>query len=78
MTTGDRYRDKNGEIGKKYGNTPVGTLRKIYGKTFAAGQVDTATLNDVLQSLNETSLNQLLHDQKNGHLGKRIAKAEKD
>src|SRR5690349_4349298 len=72
MTIDDRYRDKNGEIGKKYGNTLVGTLRKIYGKTFAAGQADTATLNDVLQSLNDTSLHQLMHDQKNGHLSKRI------
>ena len=77
MTIDNRYRDKNGEIGKKHGNTLVGTLRKVYGKTFAAGQADAATLNDVLQSLNETALGQLVHDQKNGHLSKKIGKAEK-
>jgi hypothetical protein len=26
-----RHRDKNGEIGKKHGDTLVDTLRKIYG-----------------------------------------------
>jgi hypothetical protein len=26
-----------GEIGKKHGNTLVGTLRKIFGSTFATG-----------------------------------------
>jgi hypothetical protein len=34
-----RHRDKNGEISKKHGDTLVDTLRKIYGSTFAAGQV---------------------------------------
>ena len=39
-----RHRDKNGEIGKKHGNTLVGTLRKIYGPAFAAGQPGNAQL----------------------------------
>jgi hypothetical protein len=34
-------------------------------------------LSDVLQSLNDTSLGQLIHDQKNGHLEKKIKRAEK-
>jgi hypothetical protein len=72
-----RHRDKNGEIGKKHGNTLVRTLRKIYGTTFAAGQPETAKLSDVLQHLNDTSLGQLIHDHKNGHLEKRIKGAEK-
>jgi len=72
-----RHRDKNGEISKKHGNTLVRTLRKIYGTTFAAGQPETAKLSDVLQHLNDTSLGQLIHDHKNGHLEKRIKGAEK-
>jgi hypothetical protein len=72
-----RHRDKDGEIGKKHGNTLVRTLRKIYGTTFAAGQPETAKLSDVLQQLNDTSLGQLIHDHKNGHLEKRIRGAEK-
>jgi len=55
----------------------VRTLRKIYGTTFAAGQPETAKLSDVLQQLNDTSLGQLIHDHKNGHLEKRIRGAEK-
>jgi hypothetical protein len=72
-----RHRDKNGEIGKKHGNTLVRTLRKVYGTTFAAGQAETAKLGDVLQYLNDTSLSQLVHDHKNGHLEKKIKQAEK-
>jgi hypothetical protein len=46
MTTGldGRHRDKNGEISRKHGNTLIGTLRKIYGTSFAAGQSDEASL----------------------------------
>jgi hypothetical protein len=77
MSIDDRHRDKNGEISKKHGNTLVRTLRKIYGMTFAAGQPETAKLTDVLAQLNETSLSQLVHDQKNGRLGKKISEAEK-
>ena len=72
-----RHRDKNGEISKKHGNTLVRTLRKIYGTTFAAGQPETAKLSDVLQHLNDTSLSQIVHDHKNGHLVKKIKNAEK-
>ena len=72
-----RHRAKNGEIGKKHGNTLVRTLRNVYGTTFAAGQVETAMLSEVLQHLNDTSLSQLVHDHKNGHLEKKIKKAEK-
>jgi len=76
MSMNDRHRDKSGEISKKHGNTLVRTLRKMYGNTFAAGQSETAKLSEVLQHLNETSLSQLVHDHKNGHLEKNIQKAE--
>ena len=72
-----RHRDKNGEMSKKHGDTLVRTLRKIYGMTFAAGQPENAMLSDVFNHLNETSLGQLIHDHKNGHLEKRIKDAEK-
>jgi hypothetical protein len=72
-----RHRDKNGEISKKHGNTLLRKLRKVYGNTFAAGHPETAKLSDVLHSLNDTSLGQLIHDHKNGHLEKKIKQAEK-
>lgn len=72
-----RHRDKDGEIGKKHGNTLVGTLRKIYGKGFAAGYPDSATLSEVLTQLNETSLSQLRRDHGTGHLGHKIDHAPK-
>jgi hypothetical protein len=32
-----RHRDRNGEIGRKHGNTLIRTLRKTYGPGFARG-----------------------------------------
>jgi hypothetical protein len=58
MSIDDRHRDKNGEISRKHGNTLVGTLRKIYGSTFAAGEPEWAKLETVLAKLHETSLTQ--------------------
>jgi hypothetical protein len=74
----NRHRDKNGAISKKHGNTLVGTLRKIYGSTFAAGQPATAKLSDVLEYLNETSLSQLVHDHGNGKLDHKLKHAAPD
>jgi hypothetical protein len=70
-----RHRDKDGAISKKHGNTLVGTLRKVYGQSFAAGHPQTATLSEVLLQLNETSLSQLRRDHETGHLEKKISKA---
>ena len=70
-----RHRDKDGAISKKHGNTLVGTLRKVYGQSFAAGHPQTATLSEVLLQLNETSLSQLRRDHETGHLDKKISKA---
>ncbi|EJN14908.1 hypothetical protein PMI42_01529 [Bradyrhizobium sp. YR681] len=72
-----RHRDKDGGISKKHGNTLVGTLRKIYGKGFAAGYPDATELNAVLAQLNETSLSQLRRDHDTGHLGHKISHASK-
>jgi hypothetical protein len=69
--------DKDGEIGKKYGSTPLGIVRKIYGRGFAAGYPDTTMLSEVLPQLNETSLAQLRRDHDTGHLGHKIGKASK-
>ena len=33
----NRHRNHDGEISHKHGTTLVGTLRKIYGQSFAAG-----------------------------------------
>jgi hypothetical protein len=72
-----RHRDKNGEISHKHGKALVGTLRKIYGKGFAAGYPETAELSEVLLQLNETSLSQLRRDHETGHLEHKIAQAAK-
>ncbi|MGC2774025.1 MAG: hypothetical protein WA418_00145 [Bradyrhizobium sp.] len=72
-----RHRDKDGEISKKHGNTLVGTLRTIYGKSFAAGYPDTTQLSEVLLQLNETSLSQLRRDHGTGHLEHKIKQASK-
>ncbi|MGJ4943023.1 hypothetical protein ACQR1W_20765 [Bradyrhizobium sp. HKCCYLS1011] len=72
-----RHRDKDGEISRKHGNTLIGTLRKIYGKSFAAGYPDTAKLSEVLSQLNETSLSQLRRDHSTGHPEHKISQASK-
>jgi hypothetical protein len=63
-----RHRDKNGEISRKHGNTLIRTLRRTYGPGFAAGCRDDEMLSDVLQKLDETSLNYLIRDHNEGYL----------
>ncbi len=71
----NRHRNHDGQISHKHGNTLVGTLRKIYGQSFAAGYPAADKLSDVLLQLNETSLSQLRRDHETGHLEHKIAKA---
>ena len=71
------YRDKNGVISSKHGDTLVRTLRKIYGQGFAAGYPETAKLSEVLLQLNETSLSQLRRDHETDHLEHKICQALK-
>lgn len=68
MAINARHRDKNGEIGRKHGNTLVGTLRKTYGGSFALGCRDDEKLSDVLHKMDEYSLNGLLRDHQRGKL----------
>ena len=70
-----RHRDKNGEIGRKHGNTLVSTLREIYGPSFAPGYPPTAKLSDLLHDMDERSLTKLVHDHHAGQLQTKIAKA---
>lgn len=65
----------DGDITHKHGEIPLGTLRKIYGKTFAAGYQDSAKLGEVITKLNVTSLAQLRRDYETRHLDKKIMKA---
>lgn len=68
----DRHRDQNGEISRKHGNTLVRTLRKIYGQGFAPGFADSSRLSDVLRTLDEPSLRQLVRDYEAGLLAGKI------
>jgi hypothetical protein len=70
-----RQRNHDGDISHKHGEILLGTLRKIYGKTFAAGYQDNIRLSDVMMKLNETSLGQLRRDYETRHLDKKISKA---
>jgi hypothetical protein len=62
MAIDARHRDKNGEIGRKHGNTLIRTLRKTYGSGFAPGCADDAKLSDVLAKLDDVSLTHLVRD----------------
>jgi hypothetical protein len=64
----ERYRDKNGEMSRKHGNTLLRTLRKHYGDDFAAGCDGNEKLSDVLHKLDELSLSRLVRDLESGTL----------
>jgi hypothetical protein len=67
-----RYRDKDGEISRKYGNALVGRLRTSYGSGFAQGCANDDKLSDVLAKLDERSLSKLVRDYKSGMLPIRL------
>jgi hypothetical protein len=66
------YRDKGGEISRKYGHTLIGTLRISYGSRFAKGCTEDEKLSDVLAKLDEPSLFKLVRDHKAGMLPIRL------
>jgi hypothetical protein len=66
------YRDKWGEICRKHGDTPIGTLRISYGSRFARGCAQDDKLSEVLASLDEPSLFKLVRDHKAGMLPIRL------
>jgi hypothetical protein len=70
-----RHRDKNGEISRKHGNTLVGTLRKIYGPSFAPGAQPGEKLSEVLLDMDEPSLTKLVKDHERGDLDGKVAAA---
>jgi hypothetical protein len=55
-----RYRDENGEIRKKNGNTRIDTLREIYGEHFGDGMRGDAKLETLLERTGQTSLSEYL------------------
>lgn len=67
-----RHRNKDGEISRKLGNTLIRTRRKLYGRHFADGCDDNDTLSEVLHTLDEHSLSQLVHDHERGHIDGKI------
>jgi hypothetical protein len=65
----DDYRDKDGELSRKHGNTLIGRLRGHYGSDFATGCSESDRLTDVLDRLDEVSLTALVSDYETGKLG---------
>ena len=64
----DDYRDKDGELSRRHGNTLIGTLWSHYGSDFGAGCSESDRLTDVLDQLDEGSLNELARDYETGRL----------
>jgi hypothetical protein len=74
MGVGAEYRDEAGEIGRKYGDTLIGTLRTS-GSRFARGCTDNEKLSEGLPKLDEPSLFKLVRDHKAGMLAIRLVSA---
>jgi hypothetical protein len=53
MSIDDRYRDKNGLISRKHGNTLVSALQDLRGQSFAAGKSESVKLSDVFTEFHE-------------------------
>ena len=51
-----RYRDEDGTIRRKNGNTQIGTLRQTYGPDFAEGYRTDMKLENLLDRENESPL----------------------
>jgi hypothetical protein len=64
----ERDEEKNAEISRQFGNILVRNLREIHGPRFAAGHADTATLREVINRLDPTSLDKLHRDHATGQL----------
>jgi hypothetical protein len=66
----ERDWEKNADISRLYGNALIRSLREIYGWRFASGHSDTATLREVINRLDPTSLSELHRDHETGQLYK--------
>jgi hypothetical protein len=62
----DRYRDENGRIHEKRGDTEIATLRDIYGPDFAAGHRGDMRLDTLLDQTGQPSLSAYLRSQQKG------------
>jgi antitoxin HigA-1 len=60
----NRFRDSNGEIHSKRGDTLIGTLRETYGSDFAKGYRSDQRLGTVLKRENAKNLSELLKKRK--------------
>ena len=74
-----RHREKSGPISHRHGNLRVGTLRKIYGHSFAAGQSPDTTLYELLElpgshNVSDLHLAMLQQDYDDGLLERKVKK----
>ena len=67
-----RHRNKDGEISRKHGKTFIRTMRSAYGPSFAPAAAEDERLENVLATLDEASLNHLVHDHEQGQLQRKI------
>ena len=68
MAVDTQHRGKTGEISREHGNALIGALRKTYGPNFAKGCADHENLSDIIATLDELSLSQLIRDHEAGKL----------
>jgi hypothetical protein len=71
-SNGDRI-EASLRLGEAYGSLRVKTLRRIYGVRFGRGYSDFVQLSDVLETLDETALIQLILDHESGRLQSYLA-----
>lgn len=58
----------NAEISRQCGTALVRELREVYGVDFGSGHADTATLREVINRLDQSSLSALHRDHAKGQL----------
>jgi hypothetical protein len=74
-----RHRDKNGQISHRHGSVHLGTLRRIYGRGFAASLSPDTTLYEILElpgshNVSDLHLAMLQQDYDDGLLERKVNK----
>jgi hypothetical protein len=59
-----RYRDEDGQIREKNGNTRIDTLRQTYGEDFGEGMRGDAHLRTLLERTGSNSLSEYLRNRR--------------
>ena len=59
-----RYRDEDGQIREKNGNTRIDTLRQTYGEDFGEGMRGDAHLRTLLERTGSRSLSEYLRNRR--------------